>query len=130
SLLARQGLSGVNPQKEDVFLQIRPAGSTDILCARMPADKFMKMHRSFKFWDRKHHVASAKGIDDLTVKVRRNGTVRFRTTSRRGEMVAPQGGPLQITVAFHDATGTEATNRCSTQTKSFRTGRRGALRTP
>src|SRR3989442_15671951 len=42
----------------------------------IPHDKFMRIHGAFKFWDHKHLVASAKGIDDLTVKVRRDGSVR------------------------------------------------------
>src|SRR5204863_444349 len=65
SLLAKVGLADVNPLKQDVFVQIRPAGGTDVLCAKAPADKFMKMHGAFKFWDRHHRVASAKGMSDI-----------------------------------------------------------------
>ena len=36
---------------------------------------------SFKFWDHKHLVASAKDIDDMRIKVRRNGTPLFCTTA-------------------------------------------------
>src|SRR5207249_5261732 len=76
SLLARAGLSAVNPLQEDVFLQIRPSGGTsDLLCAQMPASHFMRRHGAFRFWDRKNLVSSAKGIQDMTIKVSRNGSV-------------------------------------------------------
>jgi hypothetical protein len=129
SLLARAGLSQVNPLQQDVFLQIRPAGGADILCAKMPASKFMRMHHAFKFWDHKHQVASAKGIGDLTVKVRKNGSVRFRTLGKHVQMSMPKRGSLQVTVGFHDPSG-DALNRCSSTTQAFRTGRRGALLAP
>src|SRR5207244_2456319 len=41
SILARAGMSDVDPKKQDVFLQIRPEGGADVLCARVPAAKFM-----------------------------------------------------------------------------------------
>src|SRR2546422_9853953 len=42
--LAETGLATVNPLQQDVFLQIRPAGGTEVLCAKIPHDKFMRMH--------------------------------------------------------------------------------------
>jgi len=130
SILARAGMSDVNPLKEDVFLQIRPEGGTDVFCARVPAGKFMRMHGAFKFWDRKHLVASAKGIDDMRVKLRRDGSLRFRTVARHAQMTGPQSDRVEITVAFHDPAGTDASNQCSAVTKAFRTGRHGALIVP
>jgi hypothetical protein len=126
SLLAQAGLAGVNPLKQDVFVQIRPTGGTDVLCAKAPADKFMKMHGAFKFWHG-HLVASAKGINDIRVKVRRDGSVRFSAVGRRVEFTTPPGGTLQVTVGFRDPATAEAGNRCSTQTRAFRTGRSGRL---
>jgi hypothetical protein len=129
--LAETGLADMNPLKRDVFLQIRPAGGTEALCAKIPADKFMRMHGAFKFWDHKHTVASAKGIDDLTVKVRRDGSVRLRTVGRHVQFRTPQQSSLQVTVGFfHPAGGTDTDNRCSTQTRAFRTGRQGRLLVP
>src|SRR3989442_3675425 len=130
SLLAKVGLADVDPLKQDVFVQIRPAGGTDVLCAKAPADKFMKMHGAFKFWDRHHHVASAKGISDIRVKVRRDGSVRFSAVGKRVKFSTPQGGTLQVTVGFRDPATAEAGNRCSTQTQAFRTGRQGQLLAP
>jgi hypothetical protein len=128
SLLARTGLQ-VNPLRQDVFLQIRVPGQTDLLCAKIPAMKFMRMHGALKFWDRKHVVTSAKGINDMTVKIRRDGSVRFRTLGRRAQMQTPAHGSLQVTVGFHDPGG-DAANRCSSTVQAFRTGHRGALLAP
>jgi hypothetical protein len=125
--LAQSGLENVNPLKQDVFLQIRPAGGTDVLCAQVPAEKFMRMHGAFKFWDRKHTVASAKGIDDLKIKVRKDGSVRLKTVGRRVRFQTPQQASLQVTVGFRDPATAEAGNRCSTETRAFRTGRSGRL---
>lgn len=129
AMLARAGLAQVDPLRQDVFLQIRPVGGADLLCAKVPADKFMRMHGAFKFWDRKHLVASAKGLYDMTVPVRRDGSVRLRTLGRRTQMRTPTQGVLQVTVGFHD-TASDAGNRCSTAFEPFRAGRRGALRAP
>jgi hypothetical protein len=127
--LATSGLV-VDPLKQDVFLQIRPEGGTDVLCAKVPATKFMRMHGAFKFWDQKHTVESAQGLDDMAVKVVGNGTVRFRTLGKRVRFTAPPAGNLQVTVAFHNAAAGDVANRCSTATQPFRTGRKSGLLSP
>jgi hypothetical protein len=92
--------------------------------------KFMRMDGAHKFWDQKHKVESAQGIDDMAIKVRRNGTVRFRTFGQRVRFTAPPAGNLQVTVAFFDAAAGNAANRCSTTTQAFRTGRGNELLSP
>jgi hypothetical protein len=114
STLARSGLGDVDPLAEDVYLQIRPAGGFETLCAKMPAAKFMRMHGAFKFWDHAHSTASAKGIDDVKVKVRSDGDVRFRAWGRHVLMQTPAAGALTVTTGFKSPTGSDATNRCST----------------
>src|SRR5207244_3001898 len=118
SILARGGMSDIDPLRQDVFLQIRPEGSTDIFCARIPADKFMHAHRAFMFWDHTGNVASAKGISDMKIKVRRNGTIRFRTHGKQAQMSGAHSGRVEITVGFH-AAGADASNRCSATTSTF-----------
>jgi hypothetical protein len=129
SILAQSGLDKVNPRKQDVFLQIRPLGGTDLLCAKVPAAKFMRMHGAFKFWDRKHRVASAKGLDDMNIRVKKTRSVRLRTVGRRVQFRMPGHGSLQVTVGFHDPVS-DAQNSCSTQVQAFRTGRAGRLIAP
>jgi hypothetical protein len=119
STLARSGLGDVDPLAEDVYLQIRPAGGFETLCAKMPAAKFMRMHGAFKFWDHAHSTASAKGIDDVKVKVRSDGDVRFRAWGRHVLMQTPAAGALTVTTGFKSPTGSDATNRCSTGTATF-----------
>jgi hypothetical protein len=129
SLLAQAGLQSVDPLREDVFLQIRAVGGEESLCAKVPADKIMRMHGAFKFWDRRHRVASAKGIDDLSVEVRGDGSVRLSTVGRRVQMTSPAEGSLKVTLGFHHPAG-DAQNSCSTTVQPFRTGRRGRLLAP
>jgi hypothetical protein len=131
SLLARAGLSTVNPLQEDVFLQIRPSGGTsDLLCAQMPASHFMRRHGAFRFWDRKNLVSSAKGIQDMTVKVSRDGSVKFRTHGKHVQLSNVKQGSLVLTVSFHSNTAGNAQNQCSQTVESFRTGSTGALKAP
>jgi hypothetical protein len=126
AILARSGLA-VNPLAEDVFVQIRPEGGTDVFCARVPAAKFMKKHGAFMFWDHTGAVPSARGLLDMRVKVRRNGTVRLLTHGKRVEMLCPNPGRLQVTVGLHSAATGDAANRCSTTLQAFRSTRKGAL---
>ncbi len=129
SLLAEHGMENVNPLAQDVFLQIRRPGDGEILCAEAPAKKFMRMHKAFKFWDRKHLVASARGVQDIKVRVRKKkGGVRFRAFGRQVEMQTPAHGSLQVTVGFHDLNG--GPNMCSSQLQDFRAGRTKALLAP
>src|SRR5262249_14963873 len=79
-LATPSGLAGVNPLEEDVFLQIRDPNGGELLCAVAPASHFMKMmhmHRAFSFWDKEHKVPEAKGVQDMTVTVKKNGTVKY-----------------------------------------------------
>ena len=129
TLLAETGLQGVNPLREDVFLQIREGDGPEMLCAKMPAEKFARLHRVFRFADRKHRVTGAEGIDRLTIRVRRDGSVRMRTVGRRVQTPTPEHGPLQITVGFYDP-ASDGPGRCSTTMQAFRAGARGRLVTP
>jgi Dictyostelium (slime mold) repeat len=129
SALTRTAPMDVNPRKQDVFVQLRPEEGTDLLCARIPAAKFMGKHRKYKFWDKKRMIRSAKGLTDMTIKIKKNGVVKFRTKGRRTEMAAARPGMLQVTVGFLDPRG-DAENRCSSTMRSFRLGPRGKLQTP
>src|SRR6185295_20188659 len=130
TILAQHGLEGINPLKEDVFLQIRPEGGADVFCARIPAGKWTKGKRTFKFKDRKHTVASAQGLDVVKIKVKAKKGVRLRTRARQAKLKTPSQGRLQVTVGFHDGTAGDAQNRCTSTVAQFRTGRKGRLKAP
>jgi len=102
-----------NPLAEDVFLQIRTERGLDVLCAKIPAGKFMRMHGAFTFWDHAHTTVSAKGIDDMKITVRPDGSVRLRTHGRRVQMQSPGAGQLQVTAGFRNPAAGDGANRCS-----------------
>jgi hypothetical protein len=129
SALSQKAPMHVDPRKQDVFVQLRPEGGTDLLCARIPAKKFMGMRRKFKFWDKKRMIASARGLTDMAVIVKKNGSVRFRAKGRKTQMTGAKAGMLQVTVGFLDPGG-DAGNRCSTTHQTFRAGASGKLRAP
>ena len=54
----------------------------ELLCAVVPAGKFMKMGKGYKFWDHKHTVQSAQGIGDMFVQLSPSGDVPYRTYGR------------------------------------------------
>ena len=128
TMLARSGLY-VNPLAQDVFLQVRPENGTDVLCARIPATKFMGKHGAFMFWDHHNGTPSARGLSDMKIQIMRDGSVRLRTHGKRTQMLCPNAGRLQVTVGFLGATG-DGGNRCSTTLQSFRAGRNGLLLAP
>lgn len=130
AILARSGLEGVNPLKQDVFLQMRPEGGSDIFCAHIPAGKWKKKRHAFKFRDRKRLVASALGLDTVKVDVKRKKGVRLRARARRAQMRAPSQGRLQLTVGFRDPAAGDEQNRCSSAVTQFRAGRKGRLVAP
>jgi len=127
--LATAGFT-VSPPSDEVFLQIRQANGPELLCAQVPAGKFMKMGKGYKFWDRKHTVPSAQGINDMFVQLRSNGHVPYRTYGRRVNFPTPLAGDLEITVGFRDPTVGDASNRCSRMRVPFRAGKNGALHYP
>jgi len=130
SLLAVEGLSDVNPLRQDVFLQIRVVGGGELFCARVPASRFVaKRPGVFRFRDPHHSVGSARGIDRLAMKIAKNGVVRFRASAQDAAFTSPRSSQLSVTVSFRNPLEAEGGNRCST-TQSLRTNRRGALRAP
>src|SRR5205814_5503880 len=110
ALLGGSGL-GVNPFADDVTLQIRPENGADVLCARIPAARFVKHGRVFKFADPKHAVASAQGLDHVKIQVPANGSVRLRASGKRAQMICPDDGALQLNVGVIHAAAGEASNR-------------------
>jgi hypothetical protein len=132
SILASSGLSDVDPMHRgtDVFLQIRSVNGKEVLCAKIPAMKFMRMHGAFKYWDHKHSVASAKGIDDLALIVKKDGSTRMRTLGKHTEFKSPGPSTLEVTLGLRDPNTAEVSNKCSRVTQAFRAGKKNALIVP
>jgi hypothetical protein len=53
---------------------------------------------------------------------------RFQAAGKRTVLTLPGAGPLEITVAFHSATGEDT--QCSAAVRAFRTSKRAGLRFP
>ena len=66
----------------------------------------------------------------MTIKVGRNGSVKFRSHGKRVQLTNVKQGRLELTVGFHSDAAGDAQNRCSQTVQSFRTGSTGALRAP
>jgi hypothetical protein len=130
TILAQRGLENVNPMAEDVFVQLRPADGTDIFCAKVPAARFERKLRGFKFADPEHRVASALHLDSMRIRVRRDGSVRLRTRGKEVLLRSPAQGRLHLTVGFRNPTRGDAANRCSSAFATLRAGRGGRLIAP
>jgi hypothetical protein len=127
STLAAGDTSSIDPLRQDVFVQIRNDKGEQVFCARVPSTNFMAKRKAFTFWDRLNLVPSAKGLSDMTVKVRRNGKVTFRTHGRRAQLSGATQGTFQITVGFRDQAQVATANRCAVVQKQFRARASGAL---
>jgi hypothetical protein len=129
SILARAGLARVDPSVQDVFLQLKPQQGTDVLCVKIPAAKFIAKGRAFRFVDKLATVASARGITATTVRIRPDGSVRFKARGKQVLLGDTREGPVQVTVGFRSPDGVTNNNRCSTTTQPFR-ATKGGLRAP
>jgi hypothetical protein len=133
AMLAASGLGGVDPTRQDVYVQVRESSGDSLLCAKLPASAFRqkkagKKTRRFRFRDKRAIVTTANGVQRASVRVDREGGVRFRASGRRTALVLPEAGPLEITVAFQATDG--AGQQCSAAVRAFRTGKRAGLRFP
>jgi hypothetical protein len=130
SILARAGLARVNPHTQDVFIQVKPDQGGDILCARIPAEKFLTKGRAFKFIDKLATVSTARGVQKVVVRLKPDGSVRFLAKGKQVHVQPPAAGPLRVTVAFATKGTAGPDTRCSTTTQSFRSRPRGGLLAP
>jgi hypothetical protein len=126
STLATSGLGErINPMNQNVFLQLRTETEGEFLCAWVPAGKFMKSGKAQKYWRKMNPAPTAENIDDMKVRTRRSGQVRFRAYGRRVEFTTPPAGDVQITVAFQDPGGDAAKTSCSAGLSAFRSSQKG-----
>ncbi len=130
STLARAGLTRVDPTRQDVTLQIRQPQGAELLCAQLPRTAFTRKKTTFRFRDRTATTSTAQGLTKVGIKIRSDGSVRFRARGKQVAIGTTPGGPLQLTVGFRSPDASAAGNRCSKTTRAFRTGRNGSLRAP
>jgi hypothetical protein len=130
AVLGGTGFPSVNPLLQDVYVQVRPDGAADVLCAQLPASEFGRKGRRFVFADPKHKVASAHGINRLTITIRPDGTFLVRLTGKQMALGVPDAGTLWLTLGFHDPVETEQPSRCETTSQPFTKNARGVLHYP
>ena len=118
--------SGPPPATEDVQLQIRQVGSSEVLCTILPPGSFTQKGRVFKFKNPDDALPSAQNLRMVMVKLAKNGTVRFKARGKQTRFAMPTLDTLRITVGFRDPSGENAP-RCSTNAAAFRTTKKGAL---
>lgn len=119
--------AAITPDTQAMTLQMRTAAGDEALCAVVPPGAFVRKGKKWRFRDRGHAVASARGIEQVAVSLPKKGGPKLVVGGRTVGMILPPAGMLQITVAFHDAD----TAICQGVAQSFRTqGKKGAIRTP
>ena len=109
SRLGPIGITEQTPLSEDTTIQFSNANG-QLLCATVGHEHWMPMHGDTKFWDRSG--ALAKGLQDGTIHVKRDGTVIFRTYSNIMDLSSYNKPQLKVTVRVG--------NKCSRGTVALR----------
>jgi hypothetical protein len=125
-LVSGEAPMNLDPTTQDLFVQIRPKGGTDILCARIPAGSFLHRGRRFGFRAGKPPVESTKGIARLAMKLQRDGKVSFLAQGRRAQVANVPPGDLQVTLGLLSPAG-DAGNRCASRMTAFKPAAKGAI---
>jgi len=132
-LLASGGIaSRIDPVSQRVSIQIRSLDTGEVLCARIPAGKFVKKRKTFRFRRKKAQVPVelARNLDRVVIKLRRNGQMAYKVRGKRTELTTPPEGTLRITVGFSPSESTPDANVCSQAVRVFRGGKKGQVRFP
>lgn len=127
--LSHTGLADGATFVQDLTIQIRRQGQGQVLCARIPATSLGRTKTKSRFRDRGLTIASARGIEDLTLAESRDGSGRLSIGGRRVLLAIPLAGPLAVTLGLRDPATAEVSNRCSTGVATFRATKTG-LRFP
>jgi hypothetical protein len=109
----------ITQERDLVEVQLRETDQ-ELLCARIPADKFMKMGKmKTSFWDLGLSCTCADTIRD-TAFTCHHGTERFYTASDQATFAVPSTNTVRITVGLRDKLS-QSKNFCSTVEQPFRT---------
>jgi hypothetical protein len=128
--LARSGLAAmIDPPNEDVFLQIRQQNTGELLCAKIPTGKFVKLRKIFRYSRKKNPAPPelAHDLDKMKIKVLKNGQVRFAVKGKGVLADTPPQGAIQVTIGFRRPAKGNAANVCSSATRAFRSGKKNAV---
>jgi hypothetical protein len=132
--LARSGLAGkIDPVAQQVLVQIHSAESGEVLCAAIPAGKFVKKKKqAFRFSSKRTPlpVEMGKNIDRIVIKVLKSGQVRFRVKGKKTALTTPAEGQITITLGFTRPGTSASQNTCSQAVRVFRSVKKGALKFP
>ena len=130
SLKATLAAAGFAGTVEDAFLQLGREGEPDLLCARLPAADLVAKRTSVGFLDKRHAVASARGLEKLVLSAKKGGSLSLVASGRQVAASVPSAGAIRITLGLQAAAGDERGNACAGAVTSFRAAAKGALRAP
>jgi hypothetical protein len=114
----------------DLTIQLRQAGGDELLCGRIPADRFVAVRAKRKFADRKRQVVEAMGIDKVVMTANDVDSATIAIGAKKAAFDPPPPGPLRVTIGFRDPTTAEATDRCASIEREFRAGKRRTIQFP
>jgi hypothetical protein len=123
--------AGLDPLTQDVFLQIREQGGRELLCAHMPATRFVKRRgKLFQFLDRKLTEKLAQGVTGTELRPVKKDVI-LHAEGRKANVASPTLTTIVVTVGFRNPARAEAGNQCAGAVKTFRkSGKKGGLRVP
>jgi hypothetical protein len=129
--LGRVSLGTFPPATRDVFFQLRIDDGAETLCAQIPAARFTGKKKTLVFRDKTGVVQSAKGLQRIKLRLRKDGSVLVVMRGKQVRMATPPAGRLGLMLGLRDPATAEDGNQCRGTTQAFRAvGKKGALRFP
>jgi hypothetical protein len=130
--LARSGLNAlIDPLTQQVVVQIH-GDAGEVLCATIPAGKFVKKKKAFRFSQKRTPlpVELGRNLDRVVIKILKRGDVRYRVKGKHTVLTTPAEGTLKITLGFASPGTSASQNACSQAVRLFRGGKKGQLSFP
>jgi hypothetical protein len=108
----------------DVVLQMRQVGGDQLLCAQLPAARFVRKGARLRFVDRQGQVPSAQRLTAVSLRVLRDGSARLRAKGKRVTFRSPAGSDVVLGLGFRGA----SREACAWTGTGLRTSATGALK--
>jgi hypothetical protein len=109
---------------QDLTVQLRRAEAA-LLCARFPASRLRRQRAKIIFRGRRHRLASAHGIDGLTLAETNDGHATLAIFGKGVSLTVPTAGSIALTLGLHDPTTAEPATTCVSGAAPFRATRKG-----